>query len=268
VVASLQSVHDFWQAQSCGEAYATGDKERDRLLKQSLARYQLEPYIKPFARFEEGHGKDVLEIGVGMGADHLEWAKNTPRRLIGIDLTQRAVDFTARRMSLEGHIPEVHVGDAERLEFADGSFDIVYAWGVLHHSPNTAQAINEVHRVLRPGGIARVMIYHRYSIVAYMLWIRYSLFKLRWLSLSKIYDQFNESPGTKAYTISETRQLFSAFCDVETKIQLSHGDLLMGEVGQRHQGILLNVAKAVWPRWLIKKCFNRFGTFIMVEAVK
>jgi hypothetical protein len=64
----------FWERGSCGEVYADGTTERDRYEAQARARYEMEPFIFPFAKFQEAPGKDVLEIGVGMGADHLEWA--------------------------------------------------------------------------------------------------------------------------------------------------------------------------------------------------
>lgn len=267
-VTNKSQVHDFWQAQSCGEVYAVGDELRDRLRAQAAARYELEPYLKPFAKFDDGHDKDVLEVGVGMGADHLEWAKHHPKSLTGIDLTQRAVDFTSQRLRLEGFEPNVRQGDAESLPFADNSFDIVYSWGVLHHSPNTQKGIDEVHRVLRPGGTARVLIYHRRGMVAYMLWFRYSLMRRRWLSLTEIYDRYNESPGTKAYTVKEAQKLFSAFKDVKLKVQLSHGDLLMGQVGQRHKGPLLSVAQAIWPRWAIRTFLRGHGSALLIEATK
>jgi SAM-dependent methyltransferase len=55
------------------------------------------------------------------------------------------------------------IADAENLDFADASFDRVYSHGVLHHTPDTARAISEIHRVLKPGGQAMVMLYHRGS---------------------------------------------------------------------------------------------------------
>ena len=125
----------------------------------------LEPYLPGFARFEDGRGRDVLEIGVGMGADHLEWARARPRSLVGCDLTPHAIELTRARLALHELRSRLLVTNAERLPFRDASFDLVYSWGVIHHSPDTAAAVREIHRVLRPGGRARVMIYKRRSLL-------------------------------------------------------------------------------------------------------
>jgi ubiquinone/menaquinone biosynthesis C-methylase UbiE len=262
-------VRDFWDEKSCGEVYATGDSARDGYEAQSRARRELEPYIAEFARFDEGRGLDVLEIGVGMGADHVEWAKARPRSLTGIDLTPRAVEHTRTRLGIYGLASDLRVADAERLPFADDSFDLIYSWGVLHHSPQTARAVDEVRRVLRPGGRARIMIYHTYSLTGYMLWVRYALLAGRpFRSLSEIYRDHLESPGTKAYSTSEARAMFASFSRVDVRTQLCFGDLLQGSVGQRHGGTLLTVAKALWPRWLLRRVFSTHGLDLLIEAVK
>lgn len=262
-------VKDFWEDGSCGEVYATGQSELEYYEVHRKARYALEPYIPVFAKFHEGEGKDVLEIGVGMGADHVEWAKSNPKTLTGIDLTSRAVEHTQKRLKQYALDSDVKPGDAENLPFENESFDIVYSWGVLHHSPETAKAIKEVHRVLRNGGIARIMIYHKYSMVGYMLWMRYALLKGKpFRSLENIYAQHLESPGTKAYSIKEARVLFKDFSSVNLHSQLSFGDLLEGEVGQRHRGSLLNAVKKLWPRPLIKTLFKNHGLNLMIEARK
>ena len=262
-------VQNFWNESSCGEVYAAGQAEIDYYESHSKARYALEPYIHDFAAFSEGKDRDVLEIGVGMGADHGEWARSQPRSLVGIDLSKRAVEHTRRRLALYGLQSEVFVGDAERLPFNDASFDIVYSWGVLHHSPNTVEAVNEVFRVLRPNGVARIMIYHTYSLTGYMLWLRYGL--LRWhpfRSLKDIYENHLESPGPKAYSIQEAHMLFERFSCVHIKSQLSFGDLLEGAVGQRHKGFLLTLAKKLWPRCVLKIVFKKHGLFLLIEAWK
>jgi ubiquinone/menaquinone biosynthesis C-methylase UbiE len=264
-----EQVRDFWDAQSCGEVYASGDSEQQYYESQSKLRFELEPYILEFARFSEGVGKDLLEIGVGMGADHVQWARSGPRKLTGVDLTPRAVNHTQRRLEVLGLHSNVQVADAENLPFPDNSFDLVYSWGVLHHSPNTQQAINEVHRVLRPCGIARIMIYHKYSLVAYMLWMRYGLLTGRpSRSLDYIHAHYLESPGTKAFTTDQARTMCQRFSKCNVCTRLAFGDLLEGAVGQRHRGLMLSTAKALLPRWLIRRVLRNHGQCLFIEAVK
>ena len=229
-----EEVRRFWDAKSCGEVYARGMDMREQFETQARERYLLEPDLPKIADFAQGSGKDVLEIGVGMGADHLEWAKSWPRSLCGIDLTERAVAFARERLDLYGFHSDVRIGDAEHLPYGDNAFDIVYSWGVLHHTPDTTQAIREVYRVLRPGGTAKIMIYHRYSIVGYMLWTRYGLLAARpFRRLDDIYAQHLESPGTKAFTVKEAQEMFSQFSEFRAEVKLSLGDLLQGAVGQK-----------------------------------
>jgi SAM-dependent methyltransferase len=264
-----QRVRDFWDRASCGEVYAQGVSLPERLERQAQARYELEPYIRDFARFGDGAGRDVLEIGVGMGADHREWARSGPRSLAGIDLTPRAIEFTRRRLELEGLASDLRVSDAEALPFEEGRFDLVYSWGVLHHSPDPPRAVGEILRVLRPGGEARIMIYHTHSVIGTLLWLRYGLLAGRpGRSLADVYAHHLESPGTKAYTIDEARAMFSGFAHVAVRTQLSFGDLLEGRVGQRHRGVLLSLARALYPRWLIRRLFSGHGSGLLIEATK
>jgi SAM-dependent methyltransferase len=210
----------------------------------------------------------VLEIGVGLGADHQQFAE-AGADLWGIDLTERSVEHTRHRLVALGLTSNLAVGDAENLDFADESFDRVYSWGVLHHSPDTPKAIAEVYRVLKRGEWARIMIYHKWSMVGFMLWVRYALVGLRpWLTLTEIYARFLESPGTKAYSVAEGRVLFSAFRDVRIQTVLTHGDLLESGAGQRHQGSLLSLARKIWPRSLIRRLLPHQGLFMLIEARK
>ena len=262
VTEAKDAVHDFWNAASCGEeGYAIGADEVTRLEAQAQARYRLEPYIRPFARFEDARDKDVLEIGVGMGADHIEWARARPRSLAGVDLTERAIRFTQARFAAASLV--------SKLQVADATFDLVYSWGVLHHSPDTAKAFREVGRVLRPGGVARIMIYHRWSLTGLMLWGRYGLLRGRpGISLTEIYSRYLESPGTKAYTRADAEALCleAGLTSPVIRIQLNHGDLLEGAVGQRHGGTLLEAAKKLWPRRLLRRLAPFLGLYLLIEA--
>lgn len=263
-----EAVHDFWNQAACGEDLYLTDTEKASYATQAKTRYTLEPYIRDFGRFEEARGLRVLEIGVGLGADHQQFAE-AGADLWGIDLTERAIEHTRRRLAAFGLTSHLAVGDAEHLDFPDESFDRVYAWGVLHHSPDTPQAIAEVWRVLKRGGGGRIMIYHQHSVVGFMLWLRYGLLAGRpWRSWADIYAHHLESPGTKAYTIAEARQLCARFTHCHITTILTHGDLLTSAAGQRHRGLLLIVARKLWPRRLIRRFFPNNGLFMLITAVK
>ncbi len=263
-----EAVAEFWNHASCGEElYLKGD-ECEHYASQAKARYVLEPYIAGFAEFAAQRGKRVLEIGVGLGADHQQFAQ-AGAMLHGCDLTSRAVEHTRRRLQLFGLRSELRQADAENLPYPDESFDFVYSWGVLHHSPDTPKAIAEVHRVLKPGGEARIMVYHKYSFVGYMLWLRYAFLRGKWTtSLESIYADHLESPGTKAYSIEGGRKLFAQFRSVSIETVLTHGDLLSSGAGQRHRGALLTVARGLWPRRAIRRLFPRHGLFMLIWAGK
>ena len=267
-----EDVHDFWNAAACGEqGYALGPNEVARLDAQAQARYRIEPYLRPFARFEDGQDKDALDIGVGMGADHLEWARARPSNLAGVDLTGRAIYFTRARFAAAGSVSDLRVADAENLPFEDATFDLVYSWGVLHHSPDTAKAFRNVGRVLRPGGVARTMIYHRWSLTGLMLRARYSLLRGRpATTLDAIFGQYLESPGTKAYSRADTGALCKqASLDLPVvRVQLNHGDVLEGVMGHRHEGMMLTLAKTLWPRWLFRRMPPFLGLNLLITACK
>ena len=264
-----QQVHDFWNQSSCGEALYLTCNDKAGYASQAKARYALEgKMIFHLAGFERSKGLKVLEVGVGLGADHQQFAE-AGADLFGIDLTKQAIEHTQRRFAIFDLKSNLAVGDAESLEFPDMVFDQVYSWGVLHHSPNTPLAISEVWRVLKSGGVASIMIYHKWSLVGLMLWVRYAFLRLRpWLTLNQIYARYLESPGTKAYSVKEARQMFTAFSEVHISTQLTHGDLLGSNVGQRHRGFVLTLVRKIWPRWLIRRCLPEAGLFMLIKAKK
>lgn len=266
---SKQLVKDFWNEASCGEnLFLKGEQPRVQFSNQMKSRYELEPYILPFAAFAEAAGKKVLEIGVGLGADHQMFAESGAI-LSGCDLTERAIEHTRNRFQILGLTSDLRVADAENLPYADRQFDVVYSWGVIHHSPNTPKAASEIHRILKDKGKAKIMIYHKKSMVGYMLWLRYGLMRFRpFTSLETIYSRYLESPGTKAYTVKEAKKMFSMFRDVSIRTELSHGDLLSSWAGQRHQGALLKIARKLYPRTIIRKFFPTHGLFMLIDLTK
>lgn len=261
-------VHDFWNDSACGEDLFLVADDKAGFEREREIRYSIEPYIPDFALFSEAKEEKVLEVGVGLGADHQSFAESGAI-MCGIDLTEKAIQYTRKRFELFSLKSSLNKGDAEALDFEDQSFDQVYSWGVLHHSPDTAKAVDEVFRVLKEGGVAKIMIYQKWSILGIMLWVRYALLKARpWLSLSAIYARYLESPGTKAYTSDEAKSLFAKFKSVKISYAFSTGDLLEEGSGQRHKGLLLNLARKFFPRRIIKLLFPNAGLFMLIRAEK
>ncbi len=266
--AAKSAVHEHWDAASCGERYLVGPDDVARFEAQADARYRLEPFIFEFARFHEGRGRRGLEIGVGLGADFVQWLR-AGARMTGVDLTARAVEQTRRRASIYGFTPDLHVADAEELPFDADTFDFVYSWGVLHHSPDTPTAVREVLRVLKPGGTARVMVYHGPSWVGWMLWARHAAAAGRPLRRARdVVGEHLESPGTKVYSIAEARALFDGFDVRRCAPVLCPADLLLNEPSAKHRGLVDRLAWRFWPRPLVRALGDRFGSFLLIEARK
>jgi SAM-dependent methyltransferase len=158
-----ERVRAFWQEHPCGTKFADapeGSRRFFELVEQH--RYQKEWHIPAAADFQSSNGLRVLEIGCGLGTDGAEFAK-AGADYTGVDLTNAAVDLARQRFEMFGLPGKFRTADAEQLDFPDESFDVVYSHGVLHHTPDIDSAVREIHRVLRPGGKAKLMLYHRDS---------------------------------------------------------------------------------------------------------
>jgi SAM-dependent methyltransferase len=158
-----ERVRAFWQAHPCGTKFSDAEIGTPEFFERIEAhRYEKEWHIPAAADFANTRGLRVLEIGCGMGTDGAQFAK-AGADYTGIDLTDAAVELARKRFQVSGLKGEFRVADAERLDFPDESFDLVYSHGVLHHTPDIEAAVREIHRVLKPGGRAIVMLYHRGS---------------------------------------------------------------------------------------------------------
>ena len=158
-----ERVRAFWQEHPCGTKFSDAEMgTREFFDRVEQHRYQKEWHIPQAAEFARAGGLKVLEIGCGLGTDGAQFAR-AGAVYTGVDLTDAAIDLARNRFALAGLPGEFRVADAEKLDFPDETFDLVYSHGVLHHTPDVAAAIGEIHRVLKPGGRAIVMLYHRGS---------------------------------------------------------------------------------------------------------
>ena len=250
------SVQRFWDDTPCGTgniAYSVGTLEYFEEI--AAKRNQLEPFIVDYAQFPRWTDKKVLEVGCGAGSDLLRFAQ-AGAKTTGIDLSPSSASLANSRLRLYICQGDTLVTDTENLPFKSNTFDLVYSWGVLHHTPDTERAIKEVYRVTKPGGEVCIMLYHRHSLVSLQMYLRYGLFVFRPLrSLKDILAKHHESPGTKAYTKVEVRQMFSAFDGLKVDIQLTPYDLRYGK-------------DKYLPKWVHKLTPKRLGWFIIIRGQK
>ena len=158
-----ERVRAFWQTHPCGTKFSDAEiGTREFFASLEAHRYRKEWHIPIAANFAATRGLKVLEIGCGIGTDGAQFAK-AGADYTGIDLTAAAIELARKRFALSNLKGEFRVSDAEDLDFDNESFDLVYSHGVLHHTPDIEAAVREIHRVLKPGGRAIVMLYHRGS---------------------------------------------------------------------------------------------------------
>lgn len=220
--------------------------------------------LMPFDRLG---GMDVLEIGVGNGT-HARLLAERARSYTGIDLTEYATRSTGRRLQLAGlGAPAVSVRrmDAESMTFEDESFDFIWSWGVIHHSANTRKILEQMRRVLRPGGTATTMVYHRnfwsYQVVAGLFngILNGRLFKSG--SLHRSRQQIIDGAIARYYTIPEWSALVSDLFTVEdVRVYGSKAELLPLPAGK-----VKDALKAALPdsfcRVLTNNC--KMGMFLV-----
>lgn len=221
----LGSVQDYWKGKNVPQQWYSNKEPFTLQWFNDLAKKRYKTYYSYLnidAEFEYHSGEKVLEIGVGIGTDLARYAENNAK-VYGIDLGQDQVEFTKLNFKQKGlEFEEIKQGSAESIPYEDGFFDLVYSFGVLHHTPNTEASIDEVYRVLKNDGQAIIMLYARgwkhyikrcfiHGIILGK-WFKYNF------SWQAVYDEVSEvngsSPKTGVYTKRQVKKLFKQFPEV------------------------------------------------------
>lgn len=250
-----EAVRRYWDVAPCGTADVAGEEEARKHRELERIRYEREPFIERFARFEDARGWRLLEVGVGAGTDHLRFARSGAL-CTGVDLSDVSLETTRRRIAAEGLSSDLRVADAENLPFSDGAFDIVYSWGVIHHTPDTRRAAREILRVLRGGGRFCVMVYNKHSLLAAQAWLIHAALRgSPRRSFADVLAHHVESPGTKAYTKLEARDLFEGATSRRVETVVTPYDMRIGR-------------RRFLPQWTWRGVPRRLGWFHVVIGTK
>jgi ubiquinone/menaquinone biosynthesis C-methylase UbiE len=251
------NVRDFWERSPCGATDANKSQEGTLAFFEEVEkqRYSGDDFMPEVVGFDQWKGKKVLEVGCGLGTDLLQFARGGAE-VYAVDLTEKAAALARKRLGLYGFEGSVSISDSESLPFPADSFDLVYSWGVIHHTPNTEAAAREIMRVCKPGGQVLVMLYHRRSVLAFQAWLFYGFLRGRpFQSATRIIAERVESPGTKVYTPKEARSLFIGLESIQIRRIVTRYDLRIGR-------------RTFLPSWVRRIVPSCFGWFMVVGGAK
>jgi SAM-dependent methyltransferase len=256
-----------WEANPCGaDTVESGASESlDWFREARRVRYEdYAPWLIRATGIREIRGKKVLEIGVGLGSDHYTLAKGG-NEMTALDLSREHLRLTTKHLQLEGLQTTTVHGDMENMPFADATFDVVYSFGVLHHTDNMDKAVSEIRRVLRPGGQAVISVYHRDSLY---FWVglmaingvlRGWLFRYGWKrTLARIEAGAGDDyvPTVHVLTGSRLRRLFHLFD--------------AGKIEVNHAGLPGSVTARMGPRFraFTERLWAWAGWYLTIHATK
>jgi ubiquinone/menaquinone biosynthesis C-methylase UbiE len=215
-----------WDNNPCGSQYVKEAGPHTLAWFREVERYRYEeyaPWMAEVMEFAQHAGEEVLEIGGGIGTDLAQFARHRAH-VTDIDLSRGHLKLAEENFRLRGLQGTFIHQDAETLPFSDDAFDVVYSNGVIHHTPNTAQLVSEIFRVLRPGGRAIVMVYaenswHYWFQLVFRLGMLEGL--LENISIGEIMSRNVEltetgaRPLVKVYTKKRLENLFKEFSDIQ-----------------------------------------------------
>jgi 2-polyprenyl-3-methyl-5-hydroxy-6-metoxy-1,4-benzoquinol methylase len=206
-------VREYWDRRPCNIRHSTQPVGSKEYFDEVEARkYLVEPHIPGFAEFEGWRGKRVLEIGCGIGTDTINFARHGAR-VTSVDLSEKSLELAKQRASVYGLGDQVEFyrGNAEELSgfVPVEPYDLIYSFGVIHHTPHPERVLEELRKYARPGTTVKIMVYHRRSWKVFWILLnegRGQFWKLREL-VAKNSEAQTGCPITYTYTRREGRGL-------------------------------------------------------------
>ena len=162
---TIETVAEYWNRRPCNLRHSPREVgSRAYFDEVGERKYFVEPHIPAFAEFPRWHGKRVLEIGCGIGTDAVSFVR-AGADYTGVELSEASLTLARQRFALFGLRGELLHANAEALDAVGeaGSFDLIYSFGVIHHTPHPEAVLRHVRRLVRPDGELRVMVYARDS---------------------------------------------------------------------------------------------------------
>jgi 2-polyprenyl-3-methyl-5-hydroxy-6-metoxy-1,4-benzoquinol methylase len=268
---SVADVQRYWDARPCNVRHSPKPVgSREYFDEVEARKYLVEPHIPAFAGFERWRGKRVLEVGCGIGTDSINFAR-AGAELTAVELSSESLGIAARRAEVMGvadHIQFVQANAEELTSTLGGErYDLVYSFGVIHHTPHPDRALAEMRALAAPGGTLKLMVYHRHSWKVF--WIVGAQGRGRFWKTDELVAEHSEAqtgcPVTFSYTRSEVRELVerSGFQVEELRVDHVFPYRIRDYVEYRY-------VKEPYFRWMPEPLFREFahrlGWHLLVTA--
>ena len=225
---ALANVHDYWNSRPCNIRHSPKPLGTREYFDEVEARkYLVESHIPAFAEFERWRGKKVLEIGCGIGTDTINFARHGAQ-VTAVDLTERSLEVARQRANVFGLDDRIRFYQANAERLSDTvpveQYDLVYSFGVIHHTPNPEQVIEQIRKYTGKQSIVRIMVYNRWSWK--VLWILFVYGKGQFWKLNRLIAEHSEAqtgcPVTYSYSRRDGRKLFTDHGFRATDVTVDH----------------------------------------------
>ena len=268
---SISEVARYWNDRPCNIRHSQKPVgTREYFDEVETRKYFVEPHIPPFADFERWRGKKVLEIGCGIGTDTINFARHGAL-VTALELSEESMNIAKRRAEVFGLSDRIRFvcGNAEELDrlLEPATFDLIYSFGVLHHTPHPDRALQQLRRFAAAGTAIKLMMYHRRSWK--VLWILLGYGKGQFWRMSELIARHSEAqtgcPVTYAYTRRELSELLESFGWSVKDVRVDH------IFPYRIQQYIRYEYRKVWYfRWMPPLLFHwlehRFGWHLCITA--
>jgi 2-polyprenyl-3-methyl-5-hydroxy-6-metoxy-1,4-benzoquinol methylase len=263
----IEKVKKYWNDRPCNIRHSNkeiGTKEYFEEVQNR--RYKVEPHIMDFAEFPKWKDKKVLEIGCGIGTDSISFLKNGAH-LTAVDLSEESIKIAKERSSLYGFQTDILFADAENLSkyLKPTTFDLIYSFGVLHHTPNPINSFKEITKYMNKESELRMMLYHKgaFKVLQILEQYDYDYSKADEL-IAKHSEAQTGCPVTYSYTPKEITYILNEVGLEVTEIKIAHIFPYKIEEYKRYE----YVKESIWemPESTFNEFQSKYGWHLLVTS--
>jgi 2-polyprenyl-3-methyl-5-hydroxy-6-metoxy-1,4-benzoquinol methylase len=220
----IETVRNYWNARPCNIRHSSSTVGSSQYFDEVEARkYRVEPHIPLFAEFEKWYGKKVLEIGCGIGTDTINFAR-AGAHVTAVDLSTESLALAKKRAEIFG-LDNITLLNADAEKLCDyvpvERYDLIYSFGVIHHTPNPENVINQIHKYMDKESLFKIMVYHRTSWKVLWMVMKYGLNRGKTIDdlIARHSEAENGCPVTYSYTVNTIKTLLDGFEIIDTSIE-------------------------------------------------